>query len=94
MGTLNDVHILHLRSETVVVRRRMNRDWIINDGHNMVPGDECDLKFLTFVLQLKENPRNKTSTRKFIRPVMVLGHTGWQAAMSGSPGDVSEEPMR
>ena len=33
----------------------------------MVSGDKCGLNYLTFVLQLKENPR-KTSTRKLTRP--------------------------
>ena len=42
-------HILQLRSETVAVRRRMNMVWTIYDGH-MIPEEEYDLNFLTFVL--------------------------------------------
>ena len=36
----------------------------------IIPGNECRVNFLKFVLQLK-NPR-KTSTRKFIRPGVEL----------------------
>ena len=36
------------------------------DGQ-MIPGDECGPNFLTFVLQLRENPK-KSSTRKLTLP--------------------------
>ena len=41
-------------SETVAVLRRMN---MFLDDYNgqMIPGDECRLNFLTFVLQLRKN---------------------------------------
>ena len=44
-------HVLQLWSETVAVRRCM-----IYDG-NIIVGDECGPRFLTFVLRLRENPR-------------------------------------
>ena len=49
-------HVLQLRSETVVVRRRMIYGLGDNlyDGH-MITGEECGPYFLTFVLQLREN---------------------------------------
>ena len=43
-----------VRDRRVAVRRRMNMVWMIYDGH-MIPRDECNLHFLTFVLQLREN---------------------------------------
>ena len=50
----NDGYILQLRSETVAVRRRMNMISEDYDGQ-MIPGNECDTNFLTFVLQLSKN---------------------------------------
>ena len=55
-------HVLHLKSEPVVIRRRMNMVWMINDGH-MITEDECGLNILTCVLQLRKIP-GKTSSRK------------------------------
>ena len=43
-------HVLHLRSETVAVLRRMNMMWMINVVH-MIRGDECGPNFLTFASQ-------------------------------------------
>ena len=51
----NDGHVLQLRPETVVFRRRMRNVLDDYDGQ-MVSGDKCDLNFLTFVFQLNENP--------------------------------------
>ena len=49
----NKSHVLHLKSETVVVRTRMNMAWMIYDGH-MIFVDESGLNFLTFVWKLRE----------------------------------------
>ena len=73
----NDGHVLQLRSETVAVRRRMNMLLYDYDGQ-MIPGDECGLKFLTFVVQLRKNPR-KASTRKMIQLGIEPGLDAWQA---------------
>ena len=56
----NDGHVLHLRSETFAVRRRMiyGLQDTVHDGH-MIAGDECGLNFLTFVVRLGENPGKK-----------------------------------
>ena len=55
---LNDGHILHIRSETVVVRRRMNM--VLDDyGGQMIPGDECGSNFQTFVQRLRKNLEKK-----------------------------------
>ena len=47
---------------SVAIRREMNMVLHDYDGQ-MIPGDECGLNFLKFVLQLRENPR-KPSTSK------------------------------
>ena len=65
--------MLHLRSETVDVLRRMNMMWMINDVH-MIRRDELGPYFLTFVSQFR-----KTSTRKLSRPEVQHGHTGGAA---------------
>ena len=41
--------VLHLKSQTVAVRRRMN---MVSDDYDgqMIPGDECGLHFLIFVI--------------------------------------------
>ena len=51
----SDGHVLHVRSETFAVRRRMN---MVSDDYNgqMVLGDECGPNFLTFILLLWKNP--------------------------------------
>ena len=54
----NDSHVLHLRPEIVAVRRRMRNDFDDYDGR-MVSRDKCDLTFLIFILQLRENPGKK-----------------------------------
>ena len=51
----NDGHVLQLRPETVAVLRRMRNGLDDYDGQ-MVSGDKCGLNFLTFVLQLRDNP--------------------------------------
>ena len=51
----NDGHILHLRSETVAVRRRMIMVLDDNDGQ-MTPGEERGLNLLKFCLQLRKTP--------------------------------------
>ena len=53
----NDGNVLQLKSETVAVRRRRNG---LNDyDGQMQSRGKCDLNFLTFVLQLRENPGKK-----------------------------------
>ena len=54
----NDGHILHLRSETVAVRRRMIMVLDDTDGQ-MTPGPGTRLKFTEILLAIKENPRRK-----------------------------------
>ena len=51
----SDGHVLHVRSETFAVRRRMN---MFSDDYNgqMVLGDKCGPNFLTFILLLRKNP--------------------------------------
>ena len=51
---LNDAHVLHLRSETITDRRRMNMVLDDYDGQ-MTPGDECGPNFLTSIFQLRKN---------------------------------------
>ena len=50
-------------------RRRRRRLDVVSDDYDdqMIPGDECDPNFLTFVLQLKKNSA-KISTRKLTPP--------------------------
>ena len=69
----NDDHVIHLRSESAV-RRWIN---MVKDdyGDQIIPGDECGLNFLTFVLELKKNP-GKNSTRKLIRSGIEPGPAG------------------
>ena len=54
----NESDILHPGSETVASHIRMNMVWMMN-GSRMIPGDECCLNFLTFVLQLRKEPIKK-----------------------------------
>ena len=51
----NDSHVLQLRPETVAIHKQMRNDSDDYDGQ-MVSGDKYGLNFLTFVLQLRENP--------------------------------------
>ena len=51
-----DGHVLYLRSEIVTILRQMNIMWMINDDH-MIQADERGQNFLTFVFQLRINPR-------------------------------------
>ena len=46
--------MLHLRSETVTVRIRMNMVLDDYDGQ-MIPEEEYDLNFQTFVLRMREH---------------------------------------
>ena len=66
-----DGHVLHVRSETIVDRRRMN---IVLGayGDQMITGDECGPNFLEFCLTVEGNPR-KNSTRKLTRPGIEPG---------------------
>ena len=75
-------HVLQLRPETVAVRRRMNMVLGDYDGQ-MIPGDECRLNFLTFVLQLRKNSW-KTSTKNSFMFRLVLGST--QPPIKWAPG--------
>ena len=54
----NDGHELHLRSVTVVVRRRMS---IFSDDYDglMTPGDECGPNILILVIQLRKKANKK-----------------------------------
>ena len=52
----NDGHVLHLRSETVVVRRRINMFCMINDAH-MILRDECGLSFRDICFTVEEKLR-------------------------------------
>ena len=61
----NENHVLHLISETITVRRRLNMIWMIYECH-MIPGDKFYLNFPTFVLQLRKT-LGKISTRKLTR---------------------------
>ena len=60
----------------------MNMVWMVNDGHVM-PGDDCDKNFLTFVLQLRKNP-GKISARTVDRT-----HARWIRGI-----DVTSRPQR
>ena len=72
----NDGHLLHVRSEAVAVRRRLNM--VLDDYEGqMIPGYECGLHFLTFVLHLRKNP-GETSTRKLTRSGFEPWPTGWE----------------
>ena len=46
---------MHLRPETVAIRRRMGNGLDDYDDQ-MLTRDKCGPNFLTFVLELKENP--------------------------------------
>ena len=50
----NDGHVLHLRPETVAIRRQKNV--LVDYDAQMVSGDKSGLNFLTFLLQLRETP--------------------------------------
>ena len=52
---------------------------MILDYDQMIPGDKCDLNFLTFVLQLRKNPGKN------------LNKENDPIGMGGSPGELSEE---
>ena len=54
----NDGHVLQLRPETVAIHRRMSNGLDDYDGQ-MVSGNKLGLNLMTFVLQLRENPRKK-----------------------------------
>ena len=71
----NDGHLLHLRPETVAVRRLMNMVSNDYDGQ-MIPGTNV-------VLELRKNPE-QTSTRKLIRPENGTGSSAWQETTTGS----------
>ena len=60
-----DSHILRIRSDTVVVHRRLTMVPVIN-GSLTIPGDECGPKFPDICLTVEEKPR-KISTRKLAR---------------------------
>ena len=59
MILFNDRNVLHPRPDTVAFRRRMSM--VLDDDGQMIPGDECDPNFLTFVSQLRENRRKKVN---------------------------------
>ena len=52
-----DVGLLYPRLDTFTVRRRMNMVLDYYDG-KILPGAECRLNFLTFILQLSKHPEN------------------------------------
>ena len=56
-GVIYDSHVLHLRSETVAVRGRMNM--VLDEYYGqMITEDEYGLHFLTLVLQFIKVPEN------------------------------------
>ena len=61
-------HILQLRSETVAIRRRMNMISGVYDAE-IIPGDECDPNFLTFVCMYSGRFRARQHLRS-LAPVM------------------------
>ena len=61
----NDGHVLHLKSEAVTVRKRMNMVWMINNNH-MIPGYECGI--ICWHCLIDEEKHRKYPTRKLTRP--------------------------
>ena len=82
----NDGHVLHLRSETVAVRRRMNVVLDENDCQ-MIPGDECGLNVLTFALQLRKPPGEN-----FNQEIDPIWDRTWAQCIRGT--DVIPRPQR
>ena len=66
------LRVLHLRSKTVAVHRQMN---MVLDDDQMIPGDECGLNFLTFVLQFRK----------------ITGKTNQETDPTGEPGPAGRE---
>ena len=59
----NDGHVLHLRSETIAVRRRMRNDLDDYDGQ-MVSRGKCGLNFLTLSFSWRKTPWKKNLNQK------------------------------
>ena len=69
-----DVGLLHPRSDTFTVRRRMNMVLDDYDG-KIIPGAKCRLNFLTFVLELRKDPRKNLNQE--IDPMLVRTWARW-----------------
>ena len=87
----NDGHVLHLRSEIIVICIWMNMMWMVN-LILMIHGDESCLNILTFALQLRKTPK-KPSNRKLTRLGNEPGPAAWEAIHSGVTPMVSDWPF-